>query len=109
MRVMEVPATGTFLLTDGSRELEEFFSPGQHLAVYRDKKNLADQIAYYLLHETEREQIAQSGMEYVRRHYSYDTVVQNIIQTFGNLPLQSRRQDNQGIGDTQFNSRICYG
>ena len=109
MRVMEVPATGAFLLTDGSRELEEFFSPGQHLVVYRDKKDLADQIAYYLLHETDREQIARSGMEYVRKHYSYDTVVQNIIETFRNLPLQSRRHDNQGTGDTRFNKRICCG
>lgn len=104
MRVMEVPATGAFLLTDGSRELEDFLSPGHHIAVYEGKSEFLSQLEYYLGHDAAREEIAQCGMAHVCRHYSYDTVVQSIIQAFGNLPLQSLQQDNQGICDAQFNS-----
>lgn len=101
MRVMEVPATGAFLLTDSSRELEDFLSPGRHIAVYEDKNEFLRQLAYYLDHDAERKQIAQCGMEHVCRHYSYDTVVKDIIQTFLNLPQAgSGRLDNQSIADT---------
>lgn len=95
MRVMEVPATGTFLLTDSSRELEDFLSPGRHIAVYEGKNEFLRQLEYYLDHDAEREEIAQCGMAHVCRNHSYGTVVQNIIQTFGSLPCSP--------GDSQFN------
>ena len=97
MRVVEVPATGAFLLTDGSHELEDFFSPGHHIAVYEGKQDLLRKIEYYLRHDTEREQIAKQGMEHVQTHYSYDFVVLEITQRFENLSIASQQSSFANI------------
>ncbi len=88
MRVMEVPATGAFLLTDGSRELDDFLSPGRHIAVYEGKSEFLCQLEYYLRHDAAREEIARRGMEHVREHYTYDAAVRKIIQAFAGLRLR---------------------
>lgn len=82
MRIMEVPATGAFLLTDGSRELDEILEDGKHVSVYVDPGDFSSKLEYYLQNSGVRESIAKQGMEHVRQHYSYDTVVQRIRATF---------------------------
>ena len=62
-RVFDVPATGAFLLTDYSPELEEHFRLGEQIVCYRDAAELSDKARYYLAHEAEREAIARRGYE----------------------------------------------
>ena len=63
MRVFDVPATGAFLMTDYSPELEEFFEIGSEIECFRESGELADKLSYYLSHEVEREMIARRGYE----------------------------------------------
>jgi hypothetical protein len=63
MRVFDVPATGAFLITDYSSELEEFYEIGSEIECFREAGELADKLRYYLAHETERERIARRGYE----------------------------------------------
>ena len=62
-RVFDVPATGAFLLTDHSPELEELFRLGEEIVTYRDVDELRDKARYYLAHDAERAAIARRGYE----------------------------------------------
>jgi spore maturation protein CgeB len=62
-RVFDVPATGAFLLTDYSPELEEHYRLGEEIVGYRDLAELRDKARYYLAHDAEREAIARRGYE----------------------------------------------
>src|SRR5690349_4833925 len=62
-RVFDVPATGAFLLTDYSPELEQHYRLGQEIVAYRDVDELRDKARYYLAHDAERTAIARRGYE----------------------------------------------
>jgi spore maturation protein CgeB len=62
-RVFDVPATGAFLLTDYSPELEEHFRIGKEIVCYTDVEDLRERARYYLAHDAEREAIARKGYE----------------------------------------------
>jgi len=62
-RVFDVPATGAFLLTDASPELEEHYRAGEELVTYASAQELRDKARYYLAHDAEREAIARRGYE----------------------------------------------
>jgi spore maturation protein CgeB len=79
MRVLEVPATGSFLLTDGSIDMEKVVTPGKHVAVYEDVEECVRLAKYYLENASEREAIADAGYKHVRSHYTYDDIVRQII------------------------------
>jgi spore maturation protein CgeB len=60
-RVFDVPATGAFLLTDYSPELEEHYRIGEEIVCYRDVAELREKARYYLAHDAERRAIAARG------------------------------------------------
>jgi spore maturation protein CgeB len=61
--VFDVPATGAFLLTDYSPELEQHYRLGEEIVAYRDVDELRDKARYYLAHDAERTAIARRGYE----------------------------------------------
>jgi spore maturation protein CgeB len=60
-RVFDVPATGAFLLTDYSPELEEHYRIGEEIACFSSAEELRDKAGYYLAHDAERQAIARKG------------------------------------------------
>ena len=86
MRVLEVPACGAFLLTDGSVDMESLVRAGEHVAVYEGIEELKNHLRHYLDHPEEREAIAVAGFGHVRTRYTYDNVVTTIIGRFHDLP-----------------------
>lgn len=89
MRILEVPATGAFLLTDGSRDMEAVATPGKHMAVYESVEDCAMQAKYYLGNASEREAIAKEGCLHVRANYTYSDVVNRIIAAYNNLTVEN--------------------
>ncbi|MGV0999484.1 MAG: CgeB family protein [Fluviibacter sp.] len=85
MRLFEVPATGSLLLTDEIRELADFFCVGQHLLTYRDADDFRAQLKSTLHNQTEREDIALAGYKHVKTHYTYATTVEKIINAYNAL------------------------
>ena len=71
MRVFDIPACGTFLLTDSSEELEEYFNIGYDIEVYRDLEELRDKLKYYLKNDTARAKIAANGYNKVCKLPTY--------------------------------------
>ena len=60
-RVYDVPATGAFLLTDYSPELEEHYVIGEEIVSYASVEELKSKARYYLAHDAERNAIARRG------------------------------------------------
>lgn len=90
MRIFEVPASGAFLLTDDSRELEEFLKPGEHIGVYGDELDLQAKLRHYLAAQDERQAIASKGYEHVRENYTYDLVAQRVVEVCQQLKGDGR-------------------
>ncbi len=82
MRVFEVPATGSFLLTDESREMDSVVTLGEHVGTFTGLDEFRSKLKYYLSHDPERERIARQGMEQVRVVNSYDRLVSIMIDTY---------------------------
>jgi len=90
MRLFEVPATGSFLLTDASAEIELAVTPGQHVATFSDIDDFRTKMRWYLEHTSERERIAAQGMEHVRAHCSYDRMVDTVLAVYNDLRSGTR-------------------
>ena len=70
LRAIDILACGGFLLSNYQPELCDFFVPGQDFVYYEDFTDLKEKTAYYLEHNTEREEIAYNGYLSVQR-FSY--------------------------------------
>jgi hypothetical protein len=71
MKFTEFTSCGTFVLTDRSVDMEAAgFKDGEHLVVYSNINDLQDKIKYYLKNETEREEVAKNGMDFVRKYHN---------------------------------------
>lgn len=83
MRVYEVLASGTLLLTNalapGAFE-SVGLKDGEHLAVYRSPKELFEKVDHYLRHEEERRRIAAAGSAEVLRRHTYRQRAEKIVQ-----------------------------
>jgi GT2 family glycosyltransferase len=73
MRVFEAVACGSLLLTRdlAANGQDLLFTPGQHLAVYRDEAELREQVARYLADDRAREEIAEAGMRHAHARHTY--------------------------------------
>ena len=60
-RVVEVPASGAFLLTNNDAELRRLYVTGEEVAVCDGPDELRAKCEYYLAHADEREAIAARG------------------------------------------------
>jgi spore maturation protein CgeB len=83
LRLFEVPAAGGFLLTDWVEEIDAAYKEGEHLACWRDLKELRQKIAYYLSHDEERRAVARRGHEHFLRHHTYAARVRRLLDCLG--------------------------
>jgi Glycosyl transferases group 1 len=72
LRLFELCGIGAFQLTDDRPGTRQWFTPGEHLDVYRDPADLRRLVRHYLAHPEERRRIAAAGQSHVHRHHTYD-------------------------------------
>jgi hypothetical protein len=70
---------GGFLLTAYSPGIETLFQRGRHLDWFESMDECYDKIKYYLQHESERQKIARAGYQLAHENYSYDKMVEIIV------------------------------
>ncbi len=78
MRVFEALCSGSLLVTDCARGLEEMFENRKHLIVYEDE-NIEKLIAHYLNNDKEREHIAEQGRQEVLENHTYAHRADNLM------------------------------
>ena len=71
---------GGFLLTAYSPSLQELLGRGQELDWFETVEECCEKIEYYLQHDEERQKIARAGYQLAHNEYSYDTMVNRIIE-----------------------------
>jgi hypothetical protein len=91
MRFFEVMACGAMLLTNAlpRKDLEMLdLLPGRDFVEYQTFEELLDQLDYYLKHEQERKNIAQTGYDRVKNH-TYRQRMTKVLQVVSQPKMQS--------------------
>lgn len=72
MRLFETAAVGTFQIVDNRIGIPQWFEIDKHVVTFDDLQELQDKVAYYLVHENERQEIAHSAREHVLAQHTYE-------------------------------------
>ncbi|MDD5250231.1 MAG: glycosyltransferase [Rhodocyclaceae bacterium] len=83
LRLLDVPATAAFLLTDDTDEVREYFTPGQEIETFTTPEELRDKVAFYLARPEARERIARAGYERSRRLPTYEMRMKALLDAIG--------------------------
>lgn len=78
-RILDIMGAGGFVLSNYQEELEELFIPGEEIVMFHDMSELIYMVNYYLNHEKERVRIAMNGYLKVKKHYTYEQRLQQIL------------------------------
>lgn len=80
-RILDVPAAGSFILTDYREQMEAMFDIGKEIICYKEQEEIPELVRYYLSHEKERENIIQKGRERVLKCHTWAHRVEHIVRT----------------------------
>ena len=82
-RDFEAPGCGSLLLTKDTKEIAEYFVPGEEIITYKDANDAADKIKFYLAKEDEREKTAKNGYERVMREHTIERRLLDVFESSG--------------------------
>ena len=85
LRALDIMGCGGFLLSNYQPELAEYFENGTDFVFYESLEHAKELAAYYLAHENERTNIAASGYEKVKEHFTYKKQLETIFKVSGLL------------------------
>lgn len=80
LRVFDILSVGGFVLTDYRKDAEELFREDEEIVMFRTPEEMMDKLAFYTAHETERKRIAKNGHRRARAEYSYERILEEILQ-----------------------------
>ncbi len=80
-RVFDVPATGSFLITDYREQVENLFEPGREIICYHSPEEAEELIRRYLAAPEERARIAAAARRRVLAEHAYELRVQALCRT----------------------------
>lgn len=81
LRAIEIMGANSFLMSNFQKDFLMFFEPDKDFVYYEDEKDLVDKCRFYLDHEDERLRITKNGYEKVKEFFSYEALLQNILDT----------------------------
>ena len=79
IRVFQVIATGSFLLSEYCSDLERIFQKGVHLDWFNNSEESLDLIKFYLNNEDKRELIGKEGYKLISNKYTWEKIMDSII------------------------------
>lgn len=80
-RTFEIPAAGSFLLAERTKEHQEFFKEGEEADFFDSAEELCSKAKFYLADGSARRRIAANGRERCRRSgYDSDSVLGRILE-----------------------------
>ena len=78
-RVFDVPATGSFLITDHREQIENLFDIGTEVVVYRNPEEIPGLIKKYLSNPTARAVITSAARRRILAKHTYEVRLSSII------------------------------
>jgi len=83
MRVFEVLATRSLLLTEAVPTLDILFKNGVHLVTYKNSEEMLEKAGYYIKHPEEAGKIAQAGYDEVMKNHTFRNRADYILEKTG--------------------------
>lgn len=80
-RVFDVPATGSFCLTDWREQIENLFEPGTEVICYHSPEEAEDMIRHYLANPAERKAVAEAARRRVLAEHTYEQRISSLVAT----------------------------
>ncbi len=80
LRVLDIMASGGFLLSNWQQELAEHFTDGESLALYGSEEEMLEKAGWYLEHEEVRKRIADKGREQIIAEHTYKKVLCRMLK-----------------------------
>lgn len=101
-KVFESTICGSFTLCEYTLGLEHFFEVGNEIDIFHDKEELLEKVKYYLVHEEEREKIAQKGYERALKDYAVERAVPKLISIIDELRKTKTYKPSEIYLDEEF-------
>lgn len=79
-RLFDVPAAGSFLLTDWRQQMERLFEPDKEVVCFKEPEAVPELTSYYLQHPAERERIALAARKRILAEHTYEHRLQTLIR-----------------------------
>ena len=79
--LFDILACGGFVLAEHSSDLEQLFEVGRDLDTWKTVEELAQKVCFYRAHPDQAEQMAQHGLQTVRRHHSIAARVRRMLES----------------------------
>ncbi len=79
LRIYDILGARGFCISNFQAELPMFFENAKHLVWYYNQQDLLDKVAYYMKHDSEREEIALNGYNYVKENCTYEKRVNDLL------------------------------
>ncbi len=80
-RVLDVPVSGAFVLTDYRSQMDSILEDKKEVISYRNVEEIPELVAYYLKNESQREKIVKKGRERILSEHTWEHRVKKIIET----------------------------
>lgn len=80
LRVLDILASGGFVISNFQEELAEYFRLGEEIITYGDIEELYYLVNYYLQHEEERKEIAARGLQRVKEDFRFEERMKVILE-----------------------------
>ena len=84
-RTFEAAGRGAFQIVDARPELAKFFKPDKEIVTLGTKKDLKENIDYYLHHPKERDQIADRSYVRDHREHTYEVRLRRLLHIVSGL------------------------
>lgn len=83
LRILDVMASGGFLLTNAQPELDLFFKEGENIVTFQNLEEMEEKMDYYLSHESERRKIIENAYKIVESQFDYKNRLPQIFEMAG--------------------------
>lgn len=80
LRILDILASGGFVISNFQEELAEYFRLGEEIITYGDIEELYYLVNYYLQHEEERKEIAARGLQRVKEDFRFEERMKVILE-----------------------------
>ncbi len=80
LRCWDILGSGGFLLTNYQADMSKHFEAGVDYDYYINEEDMLSKIEYYLTHDDERNKIAQSGYQKVKKLHSYKIRLKEMLK-----------------------------
>lgn len=79
LRGLDILGCGGFVISNYQSEIEEYFQIGQEIEIYTCLEELLEKVDFYLKHENLRRQIAKAGLERVKKDFSFEARIGQML------------------------------